>query len=74
MVTVVGAVILPFFLTLAGVRLTHSFIGGVLVALMITVAFQPWEMGLGIMLIAAASLAAAIPVGWRIEKHQKTGP
>ncbi|WP_158736748.1 hypothetical protein [Alteribacillus sp. YIM 98480] len=74
MVTVVGAVLLPFFLMLAGVRLTHSFIGGVLVALMITAAFQPWKMGLGIMLTAAVSLAAAMPVGWRIGKHQNTGP
>ncbi|MFB4164558.1 hypothetical protein ACE1TI_12170 [Alteribacillus sp. JSM 102045] len=74
MVTVVGAVILPFFLILAGVRLTHSFIGGVSVALMVTAALQPWNLGVGTMIIAAVSLAAAIPVGWRVSKHQKTGP
>ncbi|SFE93306.1 hypothetical protein [Alteribacillus iranensis] len=72
--TIIGAAILPFLMLYISVRLTHSFLGGILVTVIVTIGTKPWDISLWTGVVTMLSLLLSIPVIWNIAKKKKKGP
>lgn len=74
LLTYIGALLLPILLVILAVRLTHNYIGGVVVSLIVLFAVQPWQFGELVLTFVIVSFVVALPLSWRLFQKQKVGP
>ncbi|MFB5660915.1 DUF2198 family protein [Alteribacillus sp. HJP-4] len=72
MIEILTAAFLPPVIMITASRLTHSYIGGVVTALMIAAALQPWTKGAAVTAAALLSLAVSAWITWHWF-HKKQG-